>query len=84
MSYFDQHSCLLLILAVTLPNHAQDNKTFPTNDEINLAVTQIDRAIRQYKPLIDQESTLMGKAGLEAAAKDGQVVQAKGGCEQAL
>jgi hypothetical protein len=33
----------------------------PTDDEINLVLTQTERAIQQYKPLIDQEDARMGK-----------------------
>jgi len=53
---------------------AQNEKTFPTDDEINLVLTQTERAIQQYKPLIDQEETQMGKSGAEAPAKDREVV----------
>jgi restriction endonuclease S subunit len=47
---------------------AQTQKSFPTDDEINLLLTQTERAIQQYKPLIDQEQVQMGKDGAEAAA----------------
>jgi hypothetical protein len=66
----------LLIFCFVPFVRAQDNKTFPTDDEINLLLTQTDRAIQQYKPLIDQEEVLFGKIGDEAASKDRQVVQA--------
>jgi hypothetical protein len=48
--------CALVLLTmgfVALAN-AQANKPFPTDDEINLLLTQTERAIQQYKPLIDQ------------------------------
>jgi hypothetical protein len=69
-----------LILAVLLvgawPCSAKDETQFPTNDEINLLLTQADRAMQQYKPLIDEEERQLGKTGAEAVAKDRQVIQA--------
>jgi len=53
---------------------AQNKKTFPTDDEINLLLTQTERAIQQYKPLIDQEEIQMGKSGTDTVAKDRQVL----------
>jgi hypothetical protein len=53
---------------------AQTEKTFPTDDEINLVLTQTERAMQQYKPLIDQGEIQMGKSYTEAAANDHQVV----------
>lgn len=38
--------------------NAQTEKTFPTDAEINLVLTQTERAIQQYKPLIDLEAKL--------------------------
>lgn len=55
---------------------AQDEKTFPTDNEIQLLLTQADRATQQYKPLIDQEEIQLGKSGADAVVKDRQVVQA--------
>ena len=43
-------------------------KAFPTDDEINLVLTQTERAIQQYKPLIDQEEIQMGKSATDAVA----------------
>jgi len=48
----------------------QDEMTFPTDNEIQLLLTQADRAMQQYKPLIDQEELCLGKIGAEAVAKD--------------
>ena len=59
--------------------HAQDKKTFPTEDEINLLLTQADRAVQLYKPLVDQEEIHFGKSAVayaEAVARDRQVVDA--------
>jgi hypothetical protein len=47
---------------------------FPTDEEIRLVLTQADRAIDQYKPLLDQEEQMGGKEGAEAVAKDRGVV----------
>jgi hypothetical protein len=66
---------LVFLLSVSVPLRAQDEKTFPTDTEIQLLLTQADRAIQQYKPLIDQEEIQFGKSGAEAVAKDRQVVQ---------
>jgi len=55
---------------------AQVDKPFPTDEEINLVLTQTERAVQQYKPLIDQEEVQMGKSYAGAAANDRQVVEA--------
>lgn len=56
--------------------HAQDEKTFPSDSEIQLLLTQADRAMQQYKPLIDQEEFRLGKGGAKAVAKDREVIEA--------
>jgi len=61
------------------PCSAQEKATFPTDDEIRLLVTQADRAMKQYRPLIDMEEDQLGTNGAEAVAKDRQVVQAIAG-----
>lgn len=66
---------ILLVMGLVVPAHAQDEKPLPTDDEINLLLTQADRAMQQYKPLINQEELQLGKAGAEAIAKDREVVQ---------
>jgi cell division protein FtsL len=65
----------LLLTSVAVVN-AQADKPLPTNDEINLLLTQADRAIQQYEPLIDQEETQMGKTYVQAVANDRHVVDA--------
>lgn len=57
---------------------------FPTDNEINLLLTQADRAMQQYKPLIDQEELQFGKSSAEAVAKDREVVRAVETALQAL
>jgi hypothetical protein len=38
--------------------------------------TQAERAVQQYKPLLDEEAVQLGKNGAEAVAKDREVVHA--------
>ena len=75
--------CILLLLTASFSVvcGAQDKSNFPTTDEITLLLTQADRAVQQYKPLIDEQERLLGKKTQEAAAKDRQVVQ---GLEMAI
>jgi hypothetical protein len=63
-----------VLLAVSFAR-AQTDKSFPTVDEINLVLTQTERAIEQYKPLIDQQEIKMDNAP-DAVARDRQVVKA--------
>ena len=67
---------VLLTISFAIVVNAQAKKTFPTDDEINLVLTQTERAIQQYKPLIDKEEIQMGKSGADAIAHDRQVVNA--------
>ncbi len=72
--------CAFALLLVTTGSAvvagAQTAKTFPTDDEINLVLTQTERAIQQYKPLIDQEELQLGKTYTVAVATDRQLVNA--------
>ena len=65
----------LLLSSFAVAANAQTEKTFPTEDEINLVLTQTERAIEQYKPLIDQEIQL-DQSATDAVAKDRQLVNA--------
>jgi hypothetical protein len=67
---------IVFLLGFAPVSHAQDKTTFPTDDEIQLLLTQADRAIQQYEPLIDQEEQRLGKRGAENIATDRQVVKA--------
>lgn len=67
---------ILLTFSYVVIGNAQNEKPFPTNDEINLLLTQTDRAIQQYKPLIDQEELQMGQSYTAAVANDRRVVDA--------
>lgn len=64
-----------ILLGVSFAS-AQTDKSFPTNDEIQLVLTQTERAMQQYKPLIGQQEIRMGKTATEAVVKDRQVVEA--------
>jgi hypothetical protein len=68
---------VLLLVGLATIGQAQE-AVFPTNDEIQLVLTQADRAMQQYKLLIDQEELHFGKssAEIEAVAKDREVVRA--------
>lgn len=70
--------CVLFVLsAFSIPANSQDKDkdvNFATDDEIKLVLTQADRAIGQYKPLLDQEANMLGKEGAEAVAKDREVI----------
>jgi|SRR6267378_1693145 len=69
---------ILVLSFVSLATIGRAQETFPTNDEIQLVLTQADRAMQQYKLLIDQEERHFGKGGaeVEAVAKDQGVVKA--------
>lgn len=63
----------VLALSVKVAN-AQTEKTPPGNDEINLVLDQTQRAMQEYRPLIDEEEMQMGKSGSDAVAKDRETV----------
>jgi hypothetical protein len=73
-----QRASTLVLLTITFAvvANAQNEKTFPTDDEIKLVLTQTERAIQQYKPLIDQEEIQIGKSAADAVAADRKVVNA--------
>src|ERR1700747_3592161 len=66
--------CLLVLSYLSGVCMAQE-PNYPTDDEIKLLLTQTERAVGQYKPLLDQEEILFGEKGKEAVAKDREVVQ---------
>jgi hypothetical protein len=59
-----------LTVSLAAVANAQTETPFPTDAEIDLVLTQADRAIQQYKPLIDQQEST------DAVAADRQVVNA--------
>jgi hypothetical protein len=67
---------VLLTISFAGVANAQNEKAFPTADEINLVLAQTERAIQQYRPLIDQEEAQMGKSFASAVARDRGVVNA--------
>ena len=72
---------LVLSIGFAVVAKAQTEKDFPTDTDINLVLTQTERAIQQYKPLIDQEEVQLGKNGADTTARDRQVVS---GLEMAI
>src|SRR5215831_18049635 len=66
---------IMFLLTVCAVATAQDKANLPTVDEINLMLTQADRAVQQYKPLIEEHERLLGKKAQEAAAKDREVIR---------
>jgi hypothetical protein len=69
---------LFILCAVTSARAQHDAKydtNFPTDDEIKLVLTQAARAIGEYKPLLDKEEKMSGKAGAEAVAKYRETVR---------
>ncbi len=73
-----RYSAALILVAqwFAVAANAQSDKPFPSDEEIELVLTQTERALQQYKPLIDQEEIQMGKGYAEAAAKDRRVLNA--------
>ena len=68
-------ACTLVVLTgFAAVANAQTEKPFPTDDEINLVLTQSERAIQQYKPLIDLEAARTGTNDVDMIAHDRQVV----------
>lgn len=63
-----------VLLTIGFAANAQTENNFPTDDEITLVLTQTERAIQQYKPLIDQEEAQLDKGATDAVAHDRDVV----------
>ncbi len=77
MPFLRYLSVLLLFAAFSLQVSGQGKQkevNFPTNDEIQLLVTQAGRAVAQYESLLDQEQSMLGGQGSDAVAKDREVV----------
>jgi hypothetical protein len=55
---------------------AQDETAFPSDAEVQLLATQAQRAVQQYKPLIDEQKLLSESADAESLTRDREVVQA--------
>jgi hypothetical protein len=55
-------TCLGVALVLACPTaNAQTNKTFPTDDEIALVVTQTERALSDYEETVKTEEKLGSK-----------------------
>ena len=55
--------CLILSGVLVCPvANSQTNKTFPTDDEITLVVTQTERALSDYEASVKLEAKLAGQA----------------------
>jgi hypothetical protein len=65
-----------LVLSIACISRAQDETAFPSDTEVRLLVTQAERAVQQYKPLLDEEAIQLGTTGAEVVAKDREVVHA--------
>lgn len=79
MPFLRYFSVLLLLTAFSYRIHGQEKQkgtNFPTDEEIQLVVTQADRAIKQYELLLDQEKAMLGKEGADAVVKDREVIAA--------
>ncbi|HZC23292.1 MAG TPA: hypothetical protein VE866_08135, partial [Candidatus Binatia bacterium] len=69
---------LLTLLLISAPSLAQQTTEvqFPTTDEINLVVSQAERAFEQYKNSVMMEKTLgSSKRDLASVKKDEEVVE---------
>lgn len=64
--------CLILFCPVV---NSQTNKTFPTDDEITLVVTQTERALSDYEASVSLEAKLADKE--DDIANDKRVIQGK-------
>jgi len=59
-------STLVVSFSLTSPAFAQKRDTnFPTDDEIRLVLTQTERAVNEYRPLLDRWEKMLGKEGAE-------------------
>jgi hypothetical protein len=69
-------SILLVSFSLTSAAFAQKRDThFPTDDEIGLVLTQAERAVNEYKPLLDRWEKMLGKEGAEAVAKNRETLR---------
>lgn len=66
---------LVAMLPVGSARPQRRDTNFPTDDEIRLVLTQAERGINEYKPLLDSEEKMFGTAGAEAVAKDREIVR---------
>ena len=67
---------MILIYAFAAGAFAQTEKIYPSDEEIRLLLTQTDRALQRYKPLLDEQENEIGKSVADDGASDRQVVSA--------
>jgi len=63
-------------LGCALHSDAQEKPVFPSDTEIRLLVTQAERAVQQYKLLLDEEAVQLGKNGSFAMIPPGPLQKA--------
>ncbi len=54
----------------------KQDASFPSDDEVRLVLTQTERAVNEYKPLLDKLGKLPGKDNAESIAKDRELLNA--------
>ena len=68
-------SLVAVLMAIgAVAAHAQAERTFPTDEEVGLLLTQTDRALDRYKPLLDEQEAQIGKSVEEDVANDRKLV----------
>jgi hypothetical protein len=65
---------LLFTLLTRVAGYTQD-APFPSDDDINVVVSQTNAAMVQYRMAVDQEERLMGKAAADANARDRKTLE---------
>lgn len=66
---------LFMLCNISSAYAQKPDPNFPTDDEIRLVLTQAERAVNEYKPLLDREEKMLGKEGAESVAKDRETVR---------
>jgi hypothetical protein len=74
---------LLFTVATRIAGYGQD-KSFPSDDDINLAISQTNVAMVQYRLAVEQEERLMGKVAADANARDRKTLENWGFASKAL
>jgi hypothetical protein len=65
---------LLFTVLTGVAGYGQD-APFPSDDEINVVVSQTNTAMMQYRMAVDEEGRLMGKAAADANARDRKTLE---------
>ena len=61
---------VILIFGAAAGAAAQTEKIFPSDEEIRLLMTQTDRAVQRYRPLLDDQENQIGKSAADDVAGD--------------